>query len=99
MASTRSAPSSTATCASSRSTEAPMRAPLSWIDEFTPGARRVAVGDLVSALNQLGLEVEGVEQPGAEITGVVAACVLDVVRHPNADKLSFFFIAAGASET
>src|SRR5215213_1838688 len=76
-----------------------MRAPLSWIDEFTPGAARVAVGDLVSALNQLGLEVEGVEQPGAEITGVVAARVLDVVRHPNADKLSLVDITVGDSET
>ena len=34
--STRSRRSSTATCASWRSTEAPMRAPLSWIRDFTP---------------------------------------------------------------
>ena len=46
-----------------------MRAPLSWIRDFTPVDAPVA--DLVSALNQLGLEVEGVEQPGEEITGVI----------------------------
>ena len=35
-----------------------MRAPLSWIREFTP-RRGVAVADIADALNQLGLEVEG----------------------------------------
>jgi hypothetical protein len=47
-----------------------MRAPLSWIREFTPVV--APVPELVAALNQLGLEVESVEQPGEEITGVVA---------------------------
>jgi phenylalanyl-tRNA synthetase beta chain len=61
-----------------------MRAPLSWIREFTPVDAPVA--DVVSALNQLGLEVEGVEQPGEEITGVIAAQVLDVVPHPTSNK-------------
>jgi phenylalanyl-tRNA synthetase beta chain len=74
-----------------------MRAPLSWIRDFTPVDAPVA--DVVSALNQLGLEVEGVEQPGEDITGVVAARVLDVVRHPDADKLSLVDITTGDAET
>src|SRR3954463_16225746 len=74
-----------------------MRAPLSWIRDFTPVDAPVA--DLVSALNQLGLEVEGVEQPGEEITGVVAARVLDVIPHPNADKLTLVDITTGDTET
>ncbi len=74
-----------------------MRAPLSWIRDFTP--LDAPVDDVVSALNQLGLEVEGVEQPGAEITGVVSARVLNVERHPNADKLSLVDVTTGASET
>jgi phenylalanyl-tRNA synthetase beta chain len=61
-----------------------MRAPLSWIRDFTPVD--APVPDLVSALNQLGLEVEGVEQPGAEITGVITAQVLEVVPHPTSNK-------------
>ncbi len=40
-----------------------MRAPLSWIREFTPVD--APVDELVAALNQVGLEVEGVEEPGA----------------------------------
>ncbi|HEX5588015.1 MAG TPA: phenylalanine--tRNA ligase subunit beta [Acidimicrobiia bacterium] len=74
-----------------------MRAPLSWIREFTPVD--APVPDLVAALNQLGLEVDGVEQPGEEITGVIAARVLDVVKHPDADKLSLVDVDFGAGTT
>jgi len=74
-----------------------MRAPLSWIQEFTPVD--APVPEIVAALNQLGLEVEGVEEPGREITGVVAAKVLDVVRHPDADKLTLVDIDFGAGHT
>src|SRR3954454_15753079 len=74
-----------------------MRAPLSWIRDFTPVD--APVGDVVSAFNQLGLEVEGVEQPGEEITGVIAAQVLEVVQHPNADKLSLVDITTGDGVT
>src|SRR5436190_24257503 len=74
-----------------------MRAPLSWIHEFTPVD--APVPEIVSALNQLGLEVDGLEQPGAEITGVVAARVLNVERHPNADTLSLLDITTGDGET
>ncbi len=42
---------------------------------------------MVSALNQLGLEVEGIDEPGREIGGVVAARILEVLPNiPNADK-------------
>ena len=75
-----------------------MRAPLSWIRDFTPVVAPVA--DIVSALNQLGLEVEGVEQPGEEITGVVvAAGARRRGRIPNADKLSLVDVTTGEGLT
>jgi len=74
-----------------------MLVPLSWIRDFTPVD--APVPDLVSALNQLGLEVEGVEQPGAEITGVRVARVLGVEKHPDADKLQLVDIDTGRGET
>src|SRR5712692_9781616 len=74
-----------------------MRAPLSWIRDFTPVS--APVPELVAALNQLGLEVEGVEEPGREIGGVIVARVLDVVRHPDADKLSLVDVETGAGQT
>jgi phenylalanyl-tRNA synthetase beta chain len=74
-----------------------MLVPLSWIRDFTPVD--APVPDLVSALNQLGLEVEGVEQPGADITGVRVARVLAVEKHPDADKLQLVDIDTGTGET
>jgi phenylalanyl-tRNA synthetase beta chain len=74
-----------------------MRAPLSWIHDFTPVDEPVA--DLVSALNQLGLEVDGVERPGEEITGVIAARVLNVEKHPTSKKpLTLVDVTVGDSE-
>jgi phenylalanyl-tRNA synthetase beta chain len=74
-----------------------MRAPLSWIREFTPVD--APVPEIVAALNQLGLEVDGVDQPGAEIVGVVAARVLGVEKHPDADKLSLVDVDYGSGTT
>ena len=51
-----------------------MRAPLSWIREFTPVD--ASTDELVAALNKVGLEVEGVEEPGRDVRGVIAARVL-----------------------
>ena len=63
-----------------------MRAPLSWIREFTP-LDTTDVDAIADALNQLGLEVEEIDEPGRDINGVVAARILDVVPHPGADRI------------
>jgi len=74
-----------------------MRAPLSWIREFA--SVKAPVHEIAAALNQLGLEVEAVEEPGREIAGVVVAEVRQVVAHPNADKLTLVDITDGTRET
>ena len=74
-----------------------MRAPLSWIRDFTPVD--APVDQIVAALNQLGLEVEAVDAPGDEVGGVVVAEVLDVVSHPNADKLTLVEVDHGDGHT
>jgi len=74
-----------------------VRVPLSWIRDFTPV--EAPVDELVAALNQLGLEVEEVVEPGRQIAGVVVAEVLEVTPHPNADKLTLVDIRTGAGET
>src|SRR6516165_9324102 len=74
-----------------------MRAPLSWIRDFTPAD--APVGELVAALNQLGLEVDAVEEPGREIRGVRVARILDVLPHPDADKLRLADVDYGDGET
>ncbi len=62
-----------------------MRVPLSWIRDFTPVAAPPA--DVADALNQLGIEVEEIDEPGRDINGVVVAKILDVVPHPDADRI------------
>jgi phenylalanyl-tRNA synthetase beta chain len=74
-----------------------MRAPLSWIREFTPV--EASTDELVAALNQVGLEVEGVDEPGRDVRGVIAARVLDVVKHPNADKLTLVDVDFGSDSS
>ncbi len=74
-----------------------MRAPLSWIQEFTPVTAPTA--DVVAALNQLGLEVDAVDEPGREIGGVIVGRVLAVERHPDADKLSLVDVDYGDGQT
>ena len=73
-----------------------MRTPLSWLRDFTPIPTDAPVDELVAALNQLGLEVEGVEVQGQGVEGVVAARVLGVAPHPNADRLTLVEVDTGA---
>src|ERR1051326_8019067 len=74
-----------------------MRAPLSWIREFAPIPGSVA--DIVDTLNNLGLIVDGVDDPGRDIDGVIVARVLDVRGHPDADKLTLVDIDFGTAQT
>ncbi len=71
-----------------------MRAPLSWIREFTPVTEPPEL--IAAALDDLGLEVEEIEMPGLEIGGVVTARIVDVLAHPNADKLRLADVDTGA---
>ncbi|MGZ6912282.1 MAG: phenylalanine--tRNA ligase subunit beta [Acidimicrobiia bacterium] len=74
-----------------------MRVPLSWLTDFVPlEAEPRAIAE---ALDRLGLEVEGIDAPGAEITGVRVARILAVRPHPNADKLQLCDIEFGDGST
>ena len=70
-----------------------MRAPLSWIRDFVE--IEAAPDVIATALDNLGLEVEEIEAPGAEIGGVVVARIVEVRPHPNADKLQLADVDTG----
>ena len=53
------------------------------------------VDDVVAALNRIGLEVEGVENPAEKLAGFCVAKVLTAERHPQADKLQVLTVDAG----
>ena len=54
---------------------------------------------LAHALTMSGLEVEETDPVAPPFTGVVVAKVLDVARHPDADRLNVCQVDAGTGET
>ncbi len=54
---------------------------------------------LAHALTMAGLEVEEIVKGAPAFSGVVAARVLDVSRHPDADRLSVCRVDAGSGGT
>jgi len=65
-----------------------MKAVWSWMLELCELEREVSVEEGAAALTDLGLEVEGIERLGGEVSGVVIAEVLGKSKHPRADKLT-----------
>ena len=71
-----------------------MRVPLSWLaDHVDLGG--VPAATLAERLTFAGVEVERVDHVGEDITGVLTARVLEVRRHPGADRLALVTVEAG----
>ena len=73
-----------------------MKLPLSWLRDWVDiDAKADAIAD---ALTRRGFYVEGIERHGHAYPGVVAARVIEVQKHPNADRLSLCRVDGGAGE-
>ncbi len=73
-----------------------MKLPLSWLrDWLEVDATPEQVAD---ALTRRGFYVEGIERHGHAYPGVVVARVLEVGKHPNADKLTLCRVDGGTGE-
>jgi phenylalanyl-tRNA synthetase beta chain len=71
-----------------------MRVPRSWLaDHVDLGG--VSATALAERLTFAGVEVERVDRVGEDITGVLTARVLEVRRHPGADRLALVTVEAG----
>ena len=70
-----------------------MKFTLSWLKEHLE--TDATLDDIVLALTRIGLEVEGVENPGAKLAAFRVARVLSAERHPQADKLQVLSVDAG----
>jgi phenylalanyl-tRNA synthetase beta chain len=68
-----------------------MKFTLSWLK--THLATEAPLGAITAALTDLGLEVEGVEDPGAKLGAFRICKVIEAVQHPNADKLRLCRVA------
>jgi len=62
-----------------------MKVSLSWLNEYVPITLKVS--ELADALTMAGLEVEAVEDRYAYLETVVVGQVVEVLPHPNADRL------------
>lgn len=70
-----------------------MKFTLSWLKEHLE--TKATLDEIVLALTRIGLEVEGVENPGAKLAAFRVARVLSAERHPQADKLQVLSVDAG----
>ena len=55
--------------------------------------------DLAHRLTMIGHEVDGLERHGDDLDGVVVGEIIEVARHPDADRLSVCQVSAGSGET
>ncbi|MGH8748742.1 MAG: phenylalanine--tRNA ligase subunit beta [Burkholderiales bacterium] len=70
-----------------------MNVPESWLRRLVDPS--LTTDELAHLLTMSGLEVESCAPLAAPFEGVVAARVLEIARHPNADKLSVCKVDAG----
>jgi phenylalanyl-tRNA synthetase beta chain len=70
-----------------------MKFTLSWLKEHLD--TDVALDGILDSLTRIGLEVEGVENPGAKLAAFRVAKVLSAAPHPQADKLQVLSVDAG----
>jgi phenylalanyl-tRNA synthetase beta chain len=70
-----------------------MRVPLSWLREYAPIEGDVTL--LATALSGLGLVVDGVEEVGKGLDGIVVARVLATRPHPSADRVHLVDVDTG----
>jgi len=70
-----------------------MKFTLNWLKEHLDSD--ASLDTIVEALTRIGLEVEGVENPGEKLAAFRVARVLSATRHPQADKLQVLSVDAG----
>ena len=74
-----------------------MKVLLSWLQEFAPFPSEdpVALGDVMS---DLGMAVESIERIGEGLDGIVTVKVLELRKHPDADKIQLVDVDLGDGE-
>jgi len=71
-----------------------MKFTLTWLKEHLE--TQASLAQLLVALTDIGLEVEGVENPAEKLAGFTIARVLTAAPHPQADKLQVLSVDAGS---
>ncbi len=69
---------------------------LNWLKEYVDFS--VSPEELADRLTMSGLEVESIEYVGKALESIVVAQILDMGKHPDADKLSLCRVSDGEAE-
>ena len=76
-----------------------MKISLNWLNDYIDiSDYRNKLGELSHLLTQAGLEVENMENPAESWSKVVVGHLLEVGKHPDADKLTLCKVNVGGSE-
>lgn len=70
-----------------------MKFTLSWLRDHLDTS--ATVDEICAKLNTIGLEVEGIEDPGTRLAAFRTARIVEAVQHPNADRLRVCRVDAG----
>ena len=73
-----------------------MKFSLDWLKVFLE--TEASATEISAALNRIGIEVEGLEDPAEKLAGFRVAEVLTAAPHPNADKLQVLTVSTGQGE-
>src|SRR6476646_8784676 len=73
-----------------------MKFSVNWLREFVDLPPKI--DELIQLLTMAGVEIEGVEQHGANVDKVVVAQIRESVQHPNADRLSVCQVDDGSGQ-
>ena len=65
----------------------------SWLRQSANPA--LSTEELVAQVTMAGLEVDGVEDAAPSLSGVVVGEIVDVIQHPDADKLRVCHVVGG----
>ncbi|MFN2099147.1 phenylalanine--tRNA ligase subunit beta [Altererythrobacter sp. MF3-039] len=73
-----------------------MKFSLEWLKYFLE--TEASAAEIAAALNRIGHEVEGLEDPADRLEGFCVATVLTAAKHPDADKLQVLTVDTGEGD-
>lgn len=74
-----------------------MQLSLNWLKDFVDIPKNIAPADLAAALTMHTVEVEGVKNQAEKFNNVVVGKILEIKKHPNADRLRLARVDVGPS--